>query len=57
MIGTERYTPFKVTIHLHPAFVAMLQQETERASLAQNQFTIIPSSLLQLATMILAEIK
>lgn len=56
-VAAYQYAPFKVTLHMHPAFVTLLQQDLDKAVLAQNQFTIIPSSLLQLATMVMAEIK
>lgn len=51
------YDPHIITLQLSPPFVRQLESETKFASLAQDVYTIIPSSLLQLATIVLSHIE
>lgn len=47
------YDPLIVTLRLSPNFVRQLESETASAALVQGVHTIIPSTLLQLATIVL----
>lgn len=47
------YDPHIITLRLSPPFVRQLESETKFAALAQDVYTIIPSSLLQLAMIVL----
>lgn len=51
------YDPQRITLQLSPPFVRQLEAETAFAVLAQNVYTIIPSSLLQLATIVLSHLE
>lgn len=50
------YEPIVITLRLSREFVSQLQAETERAVLAQDTHTLIPSALLRLATLVTGEI-
>lgn len=51
------YDPHIITLRLSPPFVRQLESETKFAALAQEVHTIIPSSLLQLATIVLSHLE
>lgn len=50
------YDPQIITLRLSRAFLGKLKDETAWAQLADGIHTIIPDSLLQLATIVLAEL-
>ncbi len=49
------YDPYLVTLRLSQEFMRTLQQEVEWAQLVQHVHTIIPDSLIRLATIVLTE--
>ena len=51
------YDPQLITLRLSPAFLRTLKVEAEWAHLADGIHTIIPNTLIQLATMVLAELE
>lgn len=46
------YDPIVITLSLSHAFVEQLVAETEKAMLVQDVHTILPSTLLQLASLV-----
>lgn len=50
------YDPMVITLRLSPTFLCKLKDETMWAQLADGIHTIIPDSLLQLATLVLTEL-